>query len=192
MRLNFFESHEEGEKEVLINQRFHDTQAMEHAEILHKMILFDEGDARRIQHFLKVYQYASLIGSLEGLPRDQQLILEIAAILHDIGIHPAEKKYGFSNGKLQEQEGPEHARELLEQVGGYAPELIDRVCFLIAHHHTYEGVDGLDWQILLEADYLVNSYEKNMPEEAIKKFRSAIFKTKSGIALLNNQYGYKE
>lgn len=165
---------------------------MEHAEILHKMILFDKGDARRIQHFLKVYQYASLIGSLEGLPSEQQVILEIASILHDIGIHPAEQKYGFSNGKLQEQEGPLHARELLEQIGGYAPDLIDRVCFLIAHHHTYEGVDGLDWQILLEADFLVNSYEKNMSEDAIKKFRSSVFKTKSGIMLLNNQYGYKE
>lgn len=81
---------------------------------------------------------------------------------------------------------------MLEEVGGYAPELIDRVCFLIAHHHTYEGVDGPDWQILLEADFLVNSFEKNMPEEAIKKMRSRVFKTGSGIAMLNNQYGYEE
>ncbi len=154
------------------------------------MILFDRGDARRIQHFLKVYQFAALIGKLEGLSPEQQEILEIAAILHDIGIIPSEKKYGISNGKLQEQEGPAYARELLNRIGGYGQEFIDRVCFLIAHHHTYEGVDGLDWQILLEADFLVNSFEKNMTEEAIKKFRASVFRTKSGIALLNNQYGY--
>jgi len=154
------------------------------------MILFDRGDARRIQHFLKVYQFAALIGKLEGLSPEQQEILEIAAILHDIGIIPSEKKYGISNGKLQEQEGPAYARELLNRIGGYGQEFIDRVCFLIAHHHTYEGVDGLDWQILLEADFLVNSFEKNMPEDAIKKFRASVFRTKSGIALLNNQYGY--
>ena len=148
------------------------------------------GDARRIQHFLKVYQFAALIGKLEGLSPEQQEILEIAAILHDIGIIPSEKKYGISNGKLQEQEGPAYARELLNRIGGYGQEFIDRVCFLIAHHHTYEGVDGLDWQILLEADFLVNSFEKNMTEEAIKKFRASVFRTKSGIALLNNQYGY--
>jgi hypothetical protein len=53
-------------------------------------------------------------------------------------------------------------------------------------------VDGPDWQILLEADFLVNSFEKNMPEEAIKKMRSRVFKTGSGIAMLNNQYGYEE
>ncbi len=163
---------------------------MEHTNVIHEMILFDRGDARRIQHFLKVYQFAALIGKLEGLSQEQQEILEIAAILHDIGIIPSEKKYGISNGKLQEQEGPAYARELLNRIGGYGQEFIDRVCFLIAHHHTYEGVDGLDWQILLEADFLVNSFEKNMTEEAIKKFRASVFRTKSGIALLNNQYGY--
>ena len=163
---------------------------MEHAEVVRRMVLFDKGDARRIQHFLKVYMFAALIGKMEGLPPEQQEILEIAAILHDIGIIPAEKKYGFNNGKLQEQEGPAYARALLQEAGGYQPELIDRVCFLIAHHHTYEGVDGPDWQILLEADFLVNSFEKNMPEEAIKKMRSRVFKTGSGITMLNNQYGY--
>ena len=163
---------------------------MEHTNVIHEMILFDRGDARRIQHFLKVYQFAALIGELEGLSPEQQEILEIAAILHDIGIIPSEKKYGISNGKLQEQEGPAYARELLNRISGYGQEFIDRVCFLIAHHHTYEGVDGLDWQILLEADFLVNSFEKNMTEEAIKKFRASVFRTKSGIALLNNQYGY--
>lgn len=163
---------------------------MEHTNVIHEMILFDRGDARRIQHFLKVYQFAALIGKLEGLSPEQQEILEIAAILHDIGIIPSEKKYGISNGKLQEQEGPAYARELLNRIGGYGQDFIDRVCFLIAHHHTYEGVDGLDWQILLEADFLVNSFEKNMTEEAIKKFRASVFRTKSGIALLNNQYGY--
>ena len=164
---------------------------MEHAELLHRMILFDKGDARRIQHFLKVYQFASLIGKQEGLPPEQQEILEIASILHDIGIRPAEQKYGNCNGKLQEQEGPAYARKLLQEAGSYSQELIDRVCFLIAHHHTYKDVDGLDWQILLEADFLVNSFEKSLPEKAIKKFRSAVFKTKSGTALLNNQYGYE-
>ena len=163
---------------------------MEHTNVIHEMIIFDRGDARRIQHFLKVYQFAALIGKLEGLSPEQQEILEIAAILHDIGIIPSEKKYGISNGKLQEQEGPAYARELLNRIGGYGQEFIDRVCFLIAHHHTYEGIDGLDWQILLEADFLVNSFEKNMPEDAIKKFRASVFRTKSGIALLNNQYGY--
>lgn len=50
----------------------------------------------------------------------------------------------------------------------------------------------MDWQILLEADFLVNSFEKGLTEEAIKEFRCNVFKTKSGIDMLNNQYGYDD
>lgn len=44
-------------------------------------------------------------------------ILEAAAYVHDIGIKPAEKKYGSCGGKLQEQEGPAAAKEILERLG---------------------------------------------------------------------------
>ena len=36
---------------------------------------------------------------------------------------------------------------------GYA----DRIAFLISHHHTIDQIDGMDYQILIEADYLVNA-----------------------------------
>lgn len=43
--------------------------------------------------------------------------------------------------------------------------VIDRVCYLIAHHHTYTDINGLDYQILVEADFLVNLYEGNESRE---------------------------
>lgn len=51
-----------------------------------------------------------------------------------------------------------------------------------------EGVDGADWQILLEADFLVNSYEKNMPADAIKNTIDQVFKTKAGTELCKLMY----
>lgn len=156
--------------------------------VIARMIEFDRGDARRIQHFLKVYTFASHLGRRIGLPAREQEILEVAAILHDIGIHPALDKYGKQNGKLQEQEGPVPARRLLQEVGGYDEAFVDRVCFLIGHHHTYTGVNGQDWQLLLEADFLVNSYEDNLPVEAIRSFRDRIFRSAEAIALLNTQF----
>ena len=42
---------------------------------------------------------------------------------------------------------------------GYDEAVIDRVLFLIAHHHTYTGIEGEDYQILVEADFLVNLFE---------------------------------
>ena len=79
-----------------------------------EMIRYYESDAPRIQHFVKVHSFARLIGEAEGLDEETQFTLEAAALVHDIGIGAAEKKYGFSNGRLQEQEGPPLAEEMLE------------------------------------------------------------------------------
>ena len=45
---------------------------MEHAEVVRRMILFDKGDARRIQHFLKVYMFSAMIGKMENLSRNSR------------------------------------------------------------------------------------------------------------------------
>lgn len=154
-----------------------------------RMMEFDTKDAKRIQHFLKVYEFAHLIGTKEGLEKETQKILEIAAILHDIGIHPSEEKYGRCDGKLQEQEGPAYARELLQEFPEVTEEEIERICYLIAHHHTYKNVQGMDHQILLEADFLVNAFEDELPQTAIDTFKEKVFETRSGIELLEIMFG---
>ena len=109
--------------------------------------------------------------------------------MHDIGIKPSEEKYGRCDGKLQEIEGPAYARGLLSEFEDILKETADRVCFLIAHHHTYDQVDNIDYQILLEADFLVNALEDSIDKTAIISFRDKIFKTKTGIHLLNTMFG---
>lgn len=156
-------------------------------QLIAKAIAFDHGDARRIQHFLKVYTYADLIGKLEHIPASTQHTLVTAAVLHDIGIHAAEKKYGSASGIYQEQEGPAPARDILTSLG-YPEDVIERVCFLIAHHHTYHDVDGLDYQILLEADLLVNAYEDRLGKDAIRQVCQRVFRTTSGIQLLKETF----
>ena len=66
-------------------------------ELLYEMIRYDDRDVKRIQHFLKVHEFARLIGLEEKLDPYTQEILEAAAIVHDIGIHKAEEKYGPEN-----------------------------------------------------------------------------------------------
>ena len=153
-------------------------------ELILKMIAYDAKDPKRIQHFLKVYEFAKLIGECENLDAKTQHILETAAIVHDIGIKNAETKFGNCNGKLQEQEGPAPARELLSSLS-YDSDVIDRVCYLIAHHHTYTNVDGMDYQILLEADFLVNLYEDDVNQTAITHALKHIFRTDTGINICN-------
>jgi len=155
--------------------------------VLIEMIDYDAGDARRIHHFIKVHQFAKLIGELEGLDTRAQEIVEIAALVHDIGIHRSEEKYHSSAGAYQELEGPPEAESLLRRVG-CPEELIGRVCWLVGHHHRYNSISELDHQILVEADFLVNAYEDEMDVSAIEQVRDKIFKTFSGRRLLQTLY----
>ena len=61
------------------------------SQIIDKAIEFNKGDPRRISHFLKVYSFAKTIGELEKIDGNKMDILEISAVLHDIGIHVCEK-----------------------------------------------------------------------------------------------------
>lgn len=165
-----------------------ETMNIQHARLIAAMVAYDHGDPRRIQHFMKVHDFAATIGALEHVDADTLWGLETAAIVHDIGIHVAEAKYGKCDGRLQEQEGPAEARKLLQQVGGYSEEQIQRVEFLIAHHHTYKNIEDIDYQILVEADFLVNIYEDQLSRQAILAIKEKVFKTPTGLRLLQDQF----
>lgn len=144
-----------------------------------RMIEFYRDDPARIQHFIKVHSFAKLIGEEEHLDEKLLYILEAAAYVHDIGIRPAEAKFGRCDGKLQEQEGPAEAEKMLKSLG-FEQDVIERVSYLVGHHHTYTDIDGMDYQILVEADFLVNILEDGLAKEAALQAYHNIFKTESG------------
>lgn len=156
--------------------------------LIDEMIAYDKGDPRRIQHFMKVHDFARTIGQLEGLDEQTLYILESAAVVHDIGIHVCEEKYGSCEGKLQEKEGPALAKEMLERLG-YEQKVINRICYLVGHHHTYTNIDGVDYQILVEADFLVNMYEDGVSPDAVRKAYQNIFQTENGRKICRNMFG---
>lgn len=155
--------------------------------VMNRMTEFFAGSPKQIHHFLKVAAFCDAIASAEGLAEPLRQRLVLCGLVHDIGIKPADQKYGRHDGPLQEQEGPAAARPLLEACG-LSPEEIDRQCWLIAHHHTYENVTDIDHQILLEADFLVNAYESGLSAEAIRTMRDRVFRTAAGIRLLNTMF----
>jgi HD superfamily phosphodiesterase len=156
--------------------------------IMKKMIEYSEGDIRRINHALKVYSYAWSIGELEGMEGEALEILEVASLLHDIGIKESERKYSSSDGKYQELEGPPIALGFLEEYG-LAGSFTDRVCFLIGNHHSYANIDGLDFQALVEADFLVNIDEGWVEKKSIGAVKSKYFKTGTGLGYLESMFG---
>lgn len=149
-----------------------------------EMVNFFSGDPRRCQHWIKVHSLAKQIGLGENMPEHQLFVLEATAMLHDCGIKPGEEKYGadHAHGHVQEVEGPPVAKEMLEKLA-FEPADIERICYLIAHHHTYTNIDGLDYQALVEADFLVNLFEHGDSEQSIRAAVKNIFKTQTGIAL---------
>lgn len=162
----------------------------ETAELLAAMADYDR-DPALVHHFTKVHGFAAAIGVMEGLDEETQFILETTALVHDIGIRNAMRQYGRSDGKLQETIGPDEAEALLCSLGGYTEEQIERVKYLVGHHHTYTNVEGLDYQILIEADFLVDLYEFPDRYRAILAAEERIFRTESGKRLLHSIFSQK-
>lgn len=157
------------------------------AAITKKMISFYSGNLHDICHFLKVYAYAKTIGELESLDSDTLLTLEISAIVHDIACPLCRERHGRALGECQELEGPDLAAEFLKEFS-LPSKIFDRVCYIVGRHHTYTDVDGLDYQILLEADFLVNADEGKASKVAITNMLENVFKTASGKDLLKTIY----
>ena len=155
-----------------------------------KMTEYEGGCVERVNHFLKVFAFAKTIAEGEDVDDATKEILEAAAITHDIGIRVCFEKYGNCNGSHQEVEGPPIALEMLPACG-YTHGQTERICYLIGHHHTYTNINGIDYQILVEADFLVNIYEDNSSFEAIENAYKNIFKTESGKSICKTMYSIK-
>jgi len=155
--------------------------------LIKKMIDYFQSDVRRINHSLKVFDFAQIIYEDQSIDKKTKDIISYTAILHDIGIKQAENKYNSSIGKYQEIEGPSIARKMLSDLK-LSEEIINRVCFIIGNHHSYTKINGIDFQIIVEADFLVNIFEDNMNKKAIKNIHDSIFKTDSAKKLIKTMY----
>lgn len=152
------------------------------------MIDFSEGNIHDIDHLIRVWTYAKTIGELEGLDADTQYILEVAAITHDIACPLCREKYGNTNGKHQETEGAVMVRDFLRDTG-LTERQVERVAFLVGHHHTLTGIDGADYQILVEADYIANASENGYSRQNVENFMAKIMGADSGKRLAKAVFG---
>ena len=155
--------------------------------IMKKMIAFSDGNIHDIDHLIRVWTYSKTIGELEGLDAQTQLVLEVAAITHDIACPLCREKYGNTNGKLQELEGELMVKGFLTDTG-MSEEQIKRVAFLVGHHHTFSDIDGIDYQILVEADYIANATENGYSHQNVENFIQKTMKTENGKRILKSVY----
>ncbi len=135
-------------------------------------------DQKRIDHALSVLNHAGYILADEG---GDPIVVKAAAILHDIGIHEAEKKHNSAAGKYQEIEGPPIARQIMADLD-LDDKTIDHVCKIITNHHSAKDIDTIEFQILWDADWLINFPDEfaGGDKDATAKRIDRIFKTKTG------------
>ena len=154
--------------------------------LMKAMEAYFNGDVKRINHAHRVTEYAEELLKREGA--DYSIVIG-ASLLHDIGIHQAEKKYGSTSGKYQEKEGPPIARRILTRLG-FERNQIEEICEIIAHHHNPGKINTQNFKILYDADWLVNLrdeydiQDRNKPSNIIDK----VFLTPSGKALAKEIY----
>ena len=109
-------------------------------------------------------------------------------MIHDIACPLCREKYGDTDGKHQELESPPLVEAFFAELPVDRAD-VARISWLAAHHHTYTDIGGVDHQILLEADYLVNADEHGDSRPAVENFRRRIFRT-AAQAAPECRYGY--
>lgn len=111
-------------------------------------------DTARIDHACEVTRYAAQI--LETEPAADPAVVLAAALLHDIGIGAADRRYGTQGARHHETLGPDIARTILQEL--HVPgELIREVCDIIGHHHHPGTDESINYRIVYDADTLVNT-----------------------------------
>lgn len=154
--------------------------------LMRAMEAYFKADARRINHGHRVTDDAEELLKREG--GDYTVVIG-ASVLHDIGIHQAQEKYGSTSGKYQEKEGPPIARRILTRLG-FEQNQIEEICEIIAHHHSPGKIATKNFGILYDADWLVNLrdeydiQDRNKLTSIIEK----VFLTQSGKALAREIY----
>ena len=143
-------------------------------------------DGKRIDHAHRVAAYACML--MEEEPANPDLVVA-TALLHDIGIREAERKYGSAAGNLQEIEGPPVAREILAGIG-FNEVFIGEVCEIIASHHSPGEVDTENFRIIWDADWLVNLGEECDLSDSgrTEKIIDKIFLTRAGRRIARKTY----
>ena len=79
-------------------------------------------------------------------------------------------------------------REFFKE-SGLDEEMLEGICFLVGHHHTFTDIDGQDYQILLEADFLVNCFAHGNPRESLLHTLNIVYATKAGKAIFAEMFG---
>ncbi|MDQ5986821.1 MAG: hypothetical protein CSYNP_02554 [Syntrophus sp. SKADARSKE-3] len=144
-------------------------------------------DTKRIDHAFAVLELAEKIQAAEG---GDLMIVQAAAILHDIGIQEAYRKYGSTAGVHQEIEGPPIADTIMKSLG-IDEEARRHVCLIVGSHHSGDKIDTPEFRCIWDADWIVN-LNADYAEWPLEKKQHIInkrFRTETGKRIARTNLG---
>jgi len=147
-------------------------------------------DQKRITHALLVLEKAQeLLHEEKAEPR----VVLAAALLHDIGIQEAERKYGSAAGEYHEIEGPPIAKQIMEE-SGLDDDTIEHVCRIVRNHHSARDIDTLEFRIIWDADNIVNISEEieKYDDKRIEEIVEKVLKTRIGKDKARKMFLHRE
>ncbi|MFA5925937.1 MAG: HD domain-containing protein [Parcubacteria group bacterium] len=111
-------------------------------------------------------------------------ILVPAMYFHDIGYPHASDGYGFRKAmamkKKHAERGAKIAKKVLERIGGFSKEEIEKIAYLVRMHDKHENIESHERQLVFEADGLaqINWHESppNFGKEDCLKFLDKYFR----------------
>ena len=160
---------------------------------IHKEVVeyFAATDMSQIGHTEAVHNFAQLLGKLEGYDEHRQAIIEISALLHDIGCPNAKEKYGNTNAPNQEKEGKPKAAELLAKYDITAEDKA-LIADVVGVHHHIKQLQEMGFELLAEADLIVNLLEGYYKMEQAQNLYETCVTSVSGKELFKNMFLLKK
>ncbi|WP_288591646.1 HD domain-containing protein [uncultured Victivallis sp.] len=151
-----------------------------------RMMEFYSGeDSRQIAHTQCVHDYTRLLAAKSGVEPHRAMLLEIAAILHDIGCPAAREKYGDSRPPRQEEEGKRICRDWLPEYPELSCADIDYVAEVVGRHHRFSEAKRLEFIPLFEADLIVNLFEGYYPLDRAAELKEKLVTSVAGRELFD-------
>ena len=156
---------------------------------IHKEVVeyFASTDYSQIGHTEAVHNFAQLLGKLEAYDDRRQAMIEISALLHDIGCPNAKEKYGNTNAPNQEKEGKPKAAEILAK---YELKAEDKalIAEAVGCHHHIKQLQEMGFELLAEADLIVNLLEGYYKMEQAQNLYETCVSSARGKELFKNMF----
>ena len=151
-----------------------------------KMVeLFSAENPAQIAHTQSVHNYTRLLAARSGCAERRIALLELAAMLHDIGCPAARAKYGDCKPPHQEQEGAAIAAEWLRDCPELNGEEKKFIVDAVGSHHRFAEAKRLGFEPLFEADLAVNLLEGYYPRERAGELCRNLVTTAAGRELFS-------